>query len=338
MAGKLRWGILGTGNIANQFTIGLHTCERGVAVAVGSRNRPTAHEFAARHHISRAYGSYEELVADREIDAIYISLPNSLHAPWTIKALEAGKHVLCEKPLAMDAAEAQRMFDAARKAGKLLVEAFMYRSHPLTLAIVEAVKSGQIGQLRLIRTSFCYRTRKIEGNVRFVPSLGGGGLMDIGCYCINFARLFAGAEPSAVHAVAAFHPSGVDELAAGTLTFPSGIVSTFACGMSVQADNTAYLCGSEGYIEIPVPWKPTAGNSKFILSAGVPPKMDNPGATPPPPRSVREIESPGNMYGLEADEFAAAALDGKIPRITEADSLGNMRVLDSMRRQIGLQF
>ncbi|HEX4052703.1 MAG TPA: Gfo/Idh/MocA family oxidoreductase [Tepidisphaeraceae bacterium] len=338
MGTKLRWGILGTGNIATQFARGLATCKRGTAAAVGSRRRGSAEGFAQSHNIARAFGSYESLIADGEIDAVYNSLPNSLHGNWTIAALKAGKHVLCEKPLAMHAAEAERMFDAAERAGRVLMEAFMYRSLPQTLALIEIVRSGIIGKLRLIRTSFCYRTRKIEGNVRFARELGGGGLMDIGCYCINFARFFAGDEPGEIHAAADFHSSGVDELAAGTLVFPNQIVSSFTCGMCAQADNTAYLCGEEGFIEVPVPWKPTADNSRIIITGGIEPKMDKPKSTAPPPREVRNIAAPGDMYGLEADDFAASVFDGRSPRISRTDSIGNMRVLDEMRRQIGLEF
>jgi predicted dehydrogenase len=213
----------------------------------------------------------------------------------------------------------------------------MYRSHPQTLAVMDAVKSGAIGQLRLIRTSFCYRTRKIEGNVRFVRELGGGGLMDIGCYCTSFARFLAGEEPKSVTAVANFHSTGVDELAAGTLVFPNGIISSFTCGMCAHADNTAYLCGTEGFIEIPVPWKPMPG-STFVITRGMEPKMDKPAGTSPPPREVRTVEFSGNLYGIEADDFAEAALDGARPRISREESIGNMRVLDEMRRQIGLEF
>jgi xylose dehydrogenase (NAD/NADP) len=337
MTAKLRWGILGTGNIAGQFTVGILASQRGTAAAAGSRKVETAQLFAKTHQIPAAYGTYEELIADPSVDAVYNSLPNSLHFEWTIKALEAGKHVLCEKPLAMDALEAARMFDAAKKAGRVLMEAFMYRSHPQTLAVMDAVKSGAIGQLRLIRTSFVYRTRKIQGNVRFAPELGGGGLMDIGCYCISFARLFAGAEPTSVSAVANFHGAGVDELATGSLVFPNGILSTFSCGMCAHADNTAYLCGTEGFIVIPVPWKPMSG-STFVITRGIEPKMDNPKSTAPPPREVRTIEFSGHLYGIEADEFAGAVLDGNTPRIGRDESIGNMRVLDEMRRQIGLKF
>jgi D-xylose 1-dehydrogenase (NADP+, D-xylono-1,5-lactone-forming) len=338
MAGKLRWGILGTGNIASQFAKGLSASQRGSAAAVGSRQQKSADEFARNHAIPRTFGSYESLIADPEIDAIYNSLPNAFHADWTIRALKAGKHVLCEKPLAMNAPEAEEMFAVARKTGRILVEAFMYRSHPQTLALLETVRGGAIGPLRLIRTSFCYRTRSITGNVRFQRTLGGGSLMDIGCYCINFARLFAGAEPTSIHAIANFHSTGVDDQAAGTMVFPNNIVSSFTCGMSLHADNTAYLCGEEGFIEVPVPWKPSADIAKFIITRGNEPKMDKPKSTAPPPREVRTIENAGDMYAIEADDFAASVLDAQPPRITREDSIGNMRVLDEMRRQIGLEF
>jgi predicted dehydrogenase len=238
----------------------------------------------------------------------------------------------------MDAGQAEGMFDAADRAGKVLMEAFMYRAHPQTLAVMEAVKSGAIGKVRLIRTSFCFRTRKISGNVRFVRELGGGGLMDVGCYCINFARLVAGSEPTAIQAAASFHESGVDELAAGMMIFPGEIISSFACGMCAQADNTAYICGTEGFIEIPVPWKPVAGNSRFVVTGGILPKMDQGSSSGPPGPDVRNVDVPGDLYGIEADAFAGVVLDGKPPAVSREDSLGNMRVLDEMRRQIGLVF
>jgi predicted dehydrogenase len=339
MAGKLRWGILGTGNIARQFTAGVNASQRAIAAAVGSRNIQTAEEFGRTFEIPRLHGSYAALVADAEIDAVYISLPNSLHCQWTIQAIEHGKHVLCEKPLALNLEQGRRMFDAAGKADRVLMEAFMYRSHPQTLEVIEAVRGGAIGRLRLVRASFCYHTRRIDGNVRFVRELGGGGLMDIGCYCIDFARLFAGREPSAMSAIAKFHSSGVDELAVGFMDFPGEIAASFTCGMCLEADNTAYLCGSEGFIEIPVPWKPMPGNARFIVTRGTPPRMDNPkSVASTPPRDVRMIESSGNLYAIEADDFAACVLDGQQPRISREDSLGNLRVLDEMRRQIGLEF
>jgi xylose dehydrogenase (NAD/NADP) len=268
---------------------------------------------------------------------VYVSLPNNLHHEWTIKALRAGKHVLCEKPFATSVAQAEEMFDAAGKAGRVLMEAFMYRTHPLTKAVVDTVRSGAIGEVRLIRTSFCFKVVKTAGNIRFSPELAGGVVMDVGCYCVNFSRLFAGEEPSAVHVVHRRHPSGVDEIAAGTLVFPRGTIATFNCGMSVHADNTSSVCGSEGYVEIPVPWKPPARGAVYVVGKSVPPKMDDPGAKPGPPvRETFTVDTDGDLYGVEADAFAAAALDGAPPAVSRGDTLGNQRVLDEIRRQMGM--
>jgi len=337
MTRQLRWGILGTGNIARQFADGVVTCPRARIVAVGSRAGETARAFAGERKIPAAYGSYDQLVADPNVDAIYNSLPNNLHHQWTVKSLEAGKHVLCEKPFAMNIGEAAEMFDVARKHKRVLVEAFMYRSHPLTHAVLAAVRGGEIGDARLIRTSFCYRTTRME-NIRFNKSLGGGGLMDIGCYCINFSRLFAGAEPSAVHAHAHFSQSGVDDVMSASMEFPNGILASFTCGMDVHANNMATICGTEGYIEIPVPWKPPQQQAEYIVARSTPPRMDNPGGKAPPPRESRFVDAPYELYGLEAEDFAATVLDGKPPAVSEQDTLGNMAVLDALRQQIGLSF
>jgi predicted dehydrogenase len=248
MTAQLRWGILGTGNIARQFAAGLIASGRGRPVAAGSRNRESGEEFARTYSLAAAYASYEELLADRDVDVVYNSLPNSLHHQWTIAALKAGKHVLCEKPLAMDAAEAEEMFDVARRNGRLLMEAFMYRCHPQTLAVLEAVRSGAIGELRLVRTSFCFNLNKPGGNVRLVRELGGGALMDVGCYCISLSRALAAAEPAQIRVAGHLHAAGIDDLAAGSMVFPSGMVADFTCGFTVQADNTAWVYGTEGSI------------------------------------------------------------------------------------------
>jgi predicted dehydrogenase len=336
----LRLGILGTGNIARQFAAGLAGSTRTTIVAVASRRGDSAEAFGETHRIPRAYGSYLELLRDREVDAVYVSLPNSMHHAWAVAALRAGKHVLCEKPIAATAAEAEEMFDAAERAGRVLVEAFMYRSHPLTHAVLDSVRAGEIGRLRLVRTSFCFRTTRIDGNIRFDASLAGGALMDVGCYCLNLSRLLAGAEPLRSHAVGTLHPGGVDDSAAAVLAFPDGVTGSFTCGMSVQADNTAYVCGTEGYIEIPVPWKPPRENSEYSVVRGTPPKMDGPAkaaAGPPPPqRQTRRVTAAKELYALEADDFAAAALDAVPPRLDRRDSVGNMRLLDELRRQLGV--
>jgi len=340
MADKLRWGIIGTGNIARQFAEGVAGAKRSVISAVASRRQETANAFAGQHAIPNAYGDYAKLLDDPAVEAVYISLPNSLHCQWTIRALQAGKHVLCEKPFAMNLDEAQRMFAAAEAADRLLMEAFMYRCHPLITAVRDAVRSGEIGRLQIIRTSFCYRTRTIEGNVRFVPELGGGALMDIGCYCIDFSRLFAGGEPETVLAVGHRHETGVDDLVVGSMRFGNGILAGFTCGMSAQADNTAYLLGDEGYIQIPIPWKPPVKQAEFTIARGTPPRMDQKSASAasvkpasPPQRRIT-IDAPVPLYALEADAFAAAVLDGAPLPVTRQDTLGNMKVIDQMLAQI----
>jgi len=339
MSKQLRWGILGTGNIAAQFVKGMANAPRNYVRAVGSRKQDSADAFARLHNISAAYGNYQSVLTDPEVDAIYNSLPNSMHHEWTIKALKAGKHVLCEKPIATNAAEAEEMFHVARQSGRLLVEAFMYRSSPQDHAVVQAVKQGAIGELRLIRTSFCYRTNKIDGNIRFSRDLAGGALMDIGCYCVNFSRHFAGAEPTRVTAAAQLHQSGIDILTVGTLEFPGGVLASFTCGMNTHANNAAYLCGSDGFIEIPIPWKPPGKEGEFTISRGIPPKMDGPAkALPATPHQTFRVPLTNELYGYEADDFVAAVLDGAPPRVTSADTIGNMRVLDQLRKEIGLKF
>ncbi|MHB1035484.1 MAG: Gfo/Idh/MocA family protein [Pirellulales bacterium] len=333
----LNWGILGTGNITRQFAEGVVECRRGRVAAVGSRSPERARAFADQHNVPAAHGDYQALLADRDVEVVYNALPNSLHHEWTIKALRAGKHVLCEKPFASNLAESEEMFDVAGKAGLVLVEAFMYRSHPLTQAVLDVVRRGEIGELKVIRSSFCFRIRSVENNVRFRADLAGGALMDVGCYCIDFSRLFAGAEPASIAAVGHLTAGGVDDVAAGSMRFPNGLVAEFCCGISVQADNTAFLCGSEGFVEIPVPWKPPAENAVFHVRRAKPAKSENlPPQAVPPYDQTFVVNARMNLYGLEIDDFAAAVLDGAPPRLTRNDTLGNMRVLDDLRRQLGV--
>jgi predicted dehydrogenase len=336
--GRLRWGILGTGNIARQFAAGLSATDRAALTSVGSRERASAEKFVQPLSSGVSIGSYDDVLRNRDVDAIYVSLPNSLHHEWTLRALRAGKHVLCEKPFAVNAAQSQEMFDVARQSGRLVVEAFMYRSHPQTLAALDVVRNGAIGAVKLVRTSFCFRTAKTLGNIRFDPQLAGGAVMDVGCYCVSFARLVAGEEPVSIDAVGQLHDAGVDDLTAGTLVFPSGVVATFHCGMTLQSDNTAYVCGTEGYVEIPVPWKPAVEGSRFSVVRQTPPLMDGNPRPTAPPRETREVPGGQNLYAYEADHFADAVLGGKPPAVSEADTMGNMRVLDEIRRQIGLPY
>lgn len=335
---RLRWGILSTGNIARQFAEGVAGSRRCDVKAVGSRNAATAADFASRFDIDAAHGDYDALIADANIDAVYVALPNSMHHEWTIKALTAGKHVLCEKPFSVNAAEAEQMFDTASKQGLVLVEAFMYRSHPMLLAAVQEVRNGAIGEVTLVRSSFCYCTNKIDGNVRFSSALAGGGIMDVGSYCINFSRLIADAEPEHITATARLHESGVDDIAAGTLRFANGIVANWNCGMRAQTNNAAFICGTEGYIEIPIPWKPPVADAQFTIARMTPPRQDKRRAAPSAGPRTLTFDAPAPLYGMEADDFAAAVFDGAPPRITAQDTLGNMRVLDAIRAAVGLPF
>lgn len=336
---RLNWGILGTGNIARQFCTGVNDSLRGRLAAVGSRQAASAEAFAGEFHIPRAVGDYASVLADPAVDAVYVSLPNHLHHAWTLAALAAGKHVLCEKPLAMNEREAREMFAAAHKADRLLMEAFMYRTHPLTAAVRQAAASGAIGTPQLIRTSFCYRTRRIAGNIRFDPAMGGGGLMDVGCYCIDFSRLIAGREPIDARAMGRLHATGVDDLAVGTLNFGEGLLASFTCGMTTQADNTAYICGDEGYIEIPIPWKPPRQQAEFVVARGTPPKMDLAAMrAATPPRQAHHVDAGRDLYALEADAFFAAICGEAAPAVSMDDSLSTVRLLDALREQVGVVF
>lgn len=341
MATRLRFGILGTGNIARQFAEGVAGSARCDVVAVGSRSSDSAAAFGEKHRIASQYGTYEALLADPNVDAVYNSLPNSLHHEWTIKALRAGKHVLCEKPLACTAAEAEEMFDAAERAGRVLIEAFMYRTHPMMREVVGHVRGGAIGKLKLIRASFCYATKTIDTNIRFKPDLCGGAIMDIGCYTVDLGRLLTGEHPSSILVSAHAHDTGVDDYAAGTLTYPSGVMLSFCCGQTVQQNNIALIGGDTGYIEVPVPWKPPVTGAAYTLKGQTPPKQDaasgqSPGAAPPP--DERRVDAGGPLYGLEADAFAETALDGRPPFMSREDSLSNARVLQQLRGLAGLSY
>lgn len=331
----LRFGILSTGNIATQFAKGVRAGgKRSTLAAVASRSQASADAFAAAHNIPTAHASYDALLNDPAVDAVYNALPNAMHKHWTLKALAAGKHVLCEKPLAMDHAEAVEMFDAAARAERVLIEAFMYRCNPQTHAVVAAIRAGAIGQVKLVRTTFCYRTQKIAGNVRFDKSLGGGALMDIGCYCVDFSRLILGSEPTTIRATGRLHESGVDIAASAVLQFPGGAEATLTCGMDVQASNLAQVCGTEGYIEVPVPWKPPEVQATWSIHRMARPKQDAPGPGGEPTHETRTTDAGQPLYALEADAFARCVLDGEEPFITAADSLANAKVLDELKRQV----
>lgn len=305
---KVRWGILGPGGIANRLLLDAGRAANFGVVAAGSRNLDRATEFAARFGIARAYGSYEELLADPEVDAVYIGVPNSLHHPMTMTALAAGKHVLCEKPYTRHLEQVAEAFDAAEKSGLLLMEAFMWRHSPQVRRFMELLP--EVGELRSIRASFSF-TLEDRGDVRLEPGLDGGSLMDVGCYCVSGSRLVAGAEPSAVFGIQTLAASGVDEGFSGLLRFPSGLVAEIVCGFTSDHRSLEAI-GSRGNLHLDDPWQDQWGG----LSLGdrlIPVQSDD-------------------AYRLEFENTSAAILGSAKPLLGRADALGQARTIDALYR------
>jgi predicted dehydrogenase len=329
---------MGTGRIAGIFSRGILASQSGQLAAVGSRTQASADRFARDFGVPRAHGSYEVLLADREVQAVYVGLPHPFHAEWTIRAARAGKHILCEKPLALNCAEAATMTAAAHDHGVLLMEAFMYRCHPQTAKIVELVGGGALGRVGLVQASFSFQ-RDFNPEARlWNKALGGGGILDVGCYPVSFARLIAGAadgrpfaDPVSVTGAGHLHPqAGVDVYAAATLKFANGIVAQVACGIGLVQDSSVRVYGSKGWLHVPVPWIPNreGGTSVIYLHGGEASAPEEIPVTAPP------------LYALEADAFAAALAAGRreVPQMTVADTLGNMAVLDQWRAALGLAY
>jgi predicted dehydrogenase len=329
---KLRWGIISTGSIAHKFARGVLRSETGDLVAVASRTEEKAREFARLYQMPRAYGSYEALIADPDIDIVYIATPHPQHREWTIRTARAKKHILCEKPLALHYDEALEMLQAVWENSVFFMEAYMFRCHPQINKMLELIRSGTIGEVRTInaRFSFC-ATYDLEGRL-FNRTLGGGGILDVGGYCTSMARLVAGAmrgavvEPERIFAAGEIGPeSGVDEYASALLLFPGNIVATLSCGLRLQQENKVRIEGTEGSLVLPTPWVANVdgGESQIlVLKSGQAPEM---------------ITVPsGPLYALEADLVANHIFQGHLeaawPAMTWADSLGNIRVQDKWRR------
>ena len=248
----VNWGFLSTARINRLVLAGARESERVDVVAVASRDRERAEAYARENQIERAYASYEALLADPEVEAVYISLPNSLHVEWSIRALQAGKHVLCEKPLSRRPAEVEEAFDAAEQAGLVLMEAFIYRHNPQTARLQELVGSGAIGTLQLVRAAFSFPLAD-AANVRLNAALDGGSLMDVGCYCVSGARLLAG-EPERVYGEQVVGESGVDVFFSGTMRFPGGVVAQFDSGLRMPNRDELEAVGDEGSVFLDDPW------------------------------------------------------------------------------------
>lgn len=252
MSSKVRWGIISTANINRALVPGAHASTKVELIGVASRDRARAEACAREWEIPRAYASYEDMIEDPEIEAVYISLPNHLHCEWTIKALEGGKHVLCEKPLSRRVTEAEAVFDAAERNQRIVSEAFMYRHHPQTKRVVELIAEGAIGELRLVRATFSYALYD-EMNIRLRTDAEGGALMDVGCYCVNASRLLAG-EPESVAAHAWYGPTGTDWVFTATMKFPKNTLGLFDCGTALPRRDELEAIGSEGSVFVDDPW------------------------------------------------------------------------------------
>jgi predicted dehydrogenase len=320
---RLRWGILSTAAIGRTKVIpGIQKVEHCEVVAIASRDLALAEVVAAELSIPTAHGSYEALLADPRVDAVYIPLPNHLHAPWTIAAAEAGKHVLCEKPLAMTARDAERMIEAAERAGVELMEAFMYRLHPSWVAVRELVASGRIGRLMSVQSWFSFHNDD-PTNIRNILATGGGALYDIGCYCVNLSRMLFGGEPTRVEGIVMRDPvNGTDVVTSGILQFGDG-VATFTCSTRAEDDQRVHIYGTAGRISVEIPFNipPDRPTRVFVTAGGDPPVA---------PHTETLTFDPADPYTVEAEAFASAVLDGRPVPVPPADAVANLRVIERL--------
>ncbi len=320
MAGRrLRWGVISTANIGRVAVIpAIQRSGNGQMMAVASRNDEKARAFAADLGIPRAYGSYQALLADEDIEAVYIPLPNSLHREWTIKAAQAGKHILCEKPLALNAAECAEMDAAATSCGVRLMEAFMYRFHPQTDKVRQLMRQGAIGAVHLIHATFSFRLTN-RHNIRLRPELGGGALMDVGCYCVNVCRTLAGAEPVEVQAYAHWGETGVDEQLVGTLCFADGLLAQFDCALTLERREAYQVVGTEGHLDVPRAFLPGTSDTAIYQRHGHRPETIH---------TVSGVDE----YQCMVEHFADCVLRQTPVRYPPSEAAANMRAIQALYR------
>lgn len=311
----VRWGILATGSIAHKFARGIKHSRTGVLTATGSRSLEKAATFATEHG-GRPYGRYDDVLTDPNVDAIYIALPHHMHAEWTVKCAEAGKHILCEKPFTLNAKDAETALKEVEKAGVFFMEAFMYRCHPQTRELAKMVREGMIGKPLVVNAEFGFAAGRDWENFRTVGTLGGGGLMDVGTYCVSMARLIAGEEPCRCEYTAQIGEGGYDEYGTGCLQFPSGMTAMIGTGIHVALRNEVLIYGTEGSIRVPSPW--------FCAEAFL---VHTAGSDPMPVRVGDDLD----LYGQEADAVAECIEQREHPAMRWQDTIGNSRTLDSMR-------
>ncbi|HWA27780.1 MAG TPA: Gfo/Idh/MocA family oxidoreductase [Lacunisphaera sp.] len=339
MARKLNWGILTTGSIARKFATDLPQSQSGRLVAVAARRLADAVKFSSDFGGIAPHGSYERLLADPAVEAVYIGTPHPWHAEWAIKAAQAGKQVLCEKPLTMNAADTERVIAAAKQHRVLLMEAYMYRFHPQTRKVVELVRGGAIGELRLIRASFNVVMKFDPQHRMFNKALGGSTILDLGGYPMSYARHIAGAahgrdfiEPEEFQGIGHLHPvSGADDFATAAARFPGDVRAELSCGATHHSDNSVQIHGTAGWIDVPNPFVPglLGREEKIVLH-----RRDG---------QAEEIviRSTGKgLYAYEADAVAEALGRGEleVPLGTWADTLGTARLLDRWLAAAGVKF
>ena len=315
--GRLNWGILSTARITDEVMPGLQRSARNVVLAVASRDKKRAESFAETFGLPAAFGSYEEMLADPRIQCVYLPLPNSLHGHWTRAALEAGKNVLCEKPLTPTEDEARALYELAVRRGLVLAEAFMYRHHPKARKLRQLVASGALGQVRTIRCSFNFMVDDPASDIRYDAGLAGGSLLDVGSYCVSLASYLEDDQPAQVSGTARYAPSGVPEQFYGTMTFRSGAVAIFDCAMNAPLSIRASVLGSAGEAVVEVPWYPHHP----------PPTID---VTYADGRSEQIDASGENAYFLETEDFAAVVCGQKSLEVPPAETLRNLRTLERL--------
>ena len=310
----LNWGLLSTAHINRAVIPPLRASKRNRLLAVASRKKDSADSYAREWKIPQAYGSYEELLADPEIDVIYNPLPNNLHAAWTIKAVQAGKHVLCEKPLALSVEEVDAVKAASEKYGRVVAEAFMYCHHPQTLKVQEIVKNGTLGTLKLIRGSFSFLLSR-DGDIRLQPELGGGSIWDIGCYPISYTRSVLGQDPHEVFGWQVTGPTGIDETFAGQMKFANDVFTQFDSSFVLPFHTFMEIVGSEATLNIPRPFKPETDEKIYLTSED----------------KTETIKIKGQeLYIGEVEDMADAILLGRSPRLSLDDSRGNVKTILSL--------
>jgi predicted dehydrogenase len=308
--------VISTAAINDLVLPGFARSERADLVAVASRTEERAAAYAAEHGIPRGYGSYDGLLADDEVEAVYISLPNSLHGEWTRKALEAGKHVLCEKPLTPDAGEARDLFALAEEHSLLLMEAFMYRHHPQTHTARDLIRGGEIGEPLIVRSWFHFEVEDPSSDVRYRADLAGGALRDVGCYCVSFSNYLLEDAPSEVSAVAHWADSGVDQRFAASMSYESGALATFDCSIQAPLHIGLTVLGSRGALHIPTPWYPHEPPMRIVLHRG---------------DATQQVAAEGDdSYLLEIENFTAAVAGDTEREVSAQETVRNLETIDRL--------